>query len=344
MPGPFVVIDRRRVDTIWKGMRVYRPSVERKSEIDGKGLEPLLPHMSVESRIQKYFEFCRAFDRREDYVLRDNFQQHSHRLHWQEHPFVDVIRDVDSLRDRIWFTLVFSFTNEHWMTFKTLVDKGPSALRKRFKTERHARMDLFQIYYPKGTVVKDWIIDGTKKAADDMVRKVRGRNRPWGMMNLAHEFADYFVREQSFRSALYPSKNFARYLAMGFPELVNPESWIHPGTGSFRGLQQIFGGRLLMSAAKYDVDDDGKFLPKNSAAVELERQFQTLCDHDESPISQYPQLNHEDKACFFAKRLMHVVGVQKATARIPYSWVFPKEWSLKTGKYDRDPNTPEFQL
>lgn len=343
MAGPFVVIDRRRLDTIWKGVRVYRPAIQKKNQIDGKGLEPLL-RMSVEERLDKYFEFCRAFDKREDHVIRDHFQQHSHRLHWQEHPFVDVIRDVDSLRDRIWFTLVFSFTNEHWLTFKTLVDHGPKELRKRFKTERHARMDLFQIYYPKDTVVKEWIISGTKQAADAMVSRVRGRNRRWGMMNLAHEFADHFVREQGFRSALYPCKNFARYLAMGCPELVDPESWIHPGTGSFRGLQQIFGGHLLMSKAKYDVDEDGKFLPLNAAALELKKQFTILCGHPDSPVGEMSKINHEDKACMFFKRLAHEVDLQKPTPAIPYEWIFPVNWSLRSGKYDRDPKAPRNEL
>lgn len=325
---------------------IVRPSVGSKGELGGKEMELVLPHLSVEERIQKYFEFCRAFDEREDPVLRDHFQQHSHRLHWHEHPFRGVIRQVTSLRDKIWFTLVFSFTNEHWGSLMTVVEGGKKALAKRFEdpTVRHARSDLFQIYYPKGTKVRDWLVHNTKQAADDMVDNLQGRNRPFGMMNLAYMFAEYFEKCQGFRTVVYPCKNFARYLAMAHPEIVDPDSYIHPGTGSFRGLHQIFGGKYLMSRAKFSVDGEGKFVSMNEAGEELHGQFMTLIKHPDNPVHTHQYINHEDKACFFFKRLAYEVGVQKATSAIPYTRIFPANWNLRTGKYDRDPTTPEFMI
>ena len=92
--------------------------------------------------------------------LYNDFQIFSHRLHWDEHPYVDFLKDegrtiTEQLDDfkKIWFTILFSFSNEHWLTFKTLYDHGQDGLRERFEKHRHARSDLFQIYYPKGTKV-----------------------------------------------------------------------------------------------------------------------------------------------------------------------------------------------
>lgn len=306
--------------------------------------EVLLPHLSVEERIQKYFEFCRAFDKREDPILRDHFQQHSHRLHWQEHPYVDKVKGLPMF-ERIWLTLIFSFTNEHWGTFSAAYDGGHDGLKKYLEGDaRPCRSDLFQIYYPKGTIVKEFLLNGTYKAAVAMTETVRTKNGRWGMMNLAKAFEAHFKAEQGFRTVLYPCKNFSRYMAMGNPDLVNPESYIHPGTGSFRGLHQIFGGKYLMASAKYDVDENGNFIPMNDAGRALWGQFGSLIGSDDNPVRACNYINHEDKACFFFKRLGYEAGIQKATKSIPYSWIFPKDWSLKTGKYDRDPSTPENML
>lgn len=320
------------------------PSAKSKSELAGKELEVLLPHMDVEERIQKYFEFCRAFDKREDPVLRDHFQQHSHRLHWQEHPYVDFMKDVP-LKDRIWLTLLFSFTNEHWKTFEAAYFGGFEGLKKYLEgDDRPCRSDLFQIYYPKGTKVKEFLLNGTMKAAEEMVEAVRSRNSRWGMMHLAYAFEDHFKTQQNFRTVLYPCKNFSRYMAMGAPDLVNPESYIHPGTGSFRGLHQIFGGKYLMASAKYSIDEYGAFVAENKAGEELRRQLTTLSTRADNPVQACNSINHEDKACFFFKRLAYEAGVQKATKSIPYSWIFPKNWNLRTGQYDRDPATPEHMI
>lgn len=314
------------------------PSVKSKGELGGKELEVLLPDHTIEERIQLYFEFCRAFDKREDPVLRDHFQQHSHRLHWHEHPYVDKMdRDVP-LWDRIWLTLIFSFTNEHWQTFMAAYIGGVLGLKEYLEgDDRPCRSDLFQIYYPKGTKVKEFLLHGTMKAADAMTEVVRTRNSRWGMMNLAKAFEKHFKEEHGFRTVLYPCKNFSRYMAMGCPDLVNPESYIHPGTGSFRGLHQIFGGKYLMASAKYSVDEYGAFVAENKAGEELRRQLSTLSTRADNPVRVMNAINHEDKACFFFKRLAYEAGVQKATSKIPYSWIFPEDWNLKTGMYDRVP-------
>ena len=76
---------------------------------------------TLDQRKEKFFEFCEKFDKREDDLLRDDFQIFSHRLHWHEHPYVEFFQGKEtSSFDKIWFTMAFSFSNEHWLTFKTL--------------------------------------------------------------------------------------------------------------------------------------------------------------------------------------------------------------------------------
>ena len=118
-----------------------------------------------ERRDAKFFEFCRAFDKREDSLLFNDYQIFSHRLHWHEHPFVGLMTGVKDPQDRLFYALVFSFTNEHWGTLTHLMKHGEEATREHFKNNRHARSDLFQIYYPKDTDVKEWLLTGPLKAA-----------------------------------------------------------------------------------------------------------------------------------------------------------------------------------
>ena len=148
----------------------------------GKPEESWMKDWSQEDRFEKFFEFCHKFDEREDTLLKSDYQIFSHRLHWHQHPFCDVMQGVDDSLHRMWYTLVFSFSNEHWLTLTTLMNNGVEGLQKRFVNNRHARNDLFQIYYPKGTNVKEWLVEGPKKAAEDMHHILNGRNRPFTMM------------------------------------------------------------------------------------------------------------------------------------------------------------------
>ncbi len=322
----------------WPG--ILDLSEHRKSDFSG-GTPPLmLPHLDIEERVACYFRFLRAWDKREDPLLRDVVQQFSHRLHWDEHPFIDYVRQVDDPFMWMWQTLLFSFTNEKWDTFMALWAGGEDELRARLEDEdyRPARSDLFQIYYPKGTKTRQWLVDGTKKAAREMCYHIVHPNRPMGIMNLAYKMRDYFQEKQGFTNALYPCKNFSRYLAMAFPEIVDPESYVHPGTGSFRGLHQIFGGKYLMSSAKYDVDyTDGSFIALNNDGFILYEQLSFLQNHPDNPVQRQNLINHEDKCCFFAKHLMMHAGIQKPTMNIPYGAMFPTNWSIRTGNYDRVP-------
>ncbi len=292
---------------------------------------------SEEERIEKFFEFCRVFDDRQDTLLREEYQIFSHRLHWHEHPYCTVAKELKNNEARLFYTLVFSFTNEHWGTFMKLWEGGIDAAKKHFETNRHARNDLFQIYYPKGTNVKEWILEGPKQAARDLapiLEEIEDTKERLTMMKFAKILERYFKTHLNFRSPLYPCKNAARYVAMTWPHLVDPESVLFGGTGHFDGLHQIFDGVNLNGKVKYYIDSEGEFVPENSHAREWLRQMKVLVDHPSNPIHIQKYLNIEDKSCFFYKALAIHHGAKRPTKQIPYTWIFPDNFNLA--------NRPEF--
>ena len=295
---------------------------------NGKPKESWMKNWTEEERIEKFFEFCRVFDLREDSLLRQDYQIFSHRLHWHEHSYCEFMKKVTDNTERLWYTLVFSFTNEHWRTLTTLVDEGEEALKERFKDTRHARNDLFQIYYPKGTDVKEWLLWGPKKAAEAMSKHLDNLERPYTMMEFAKLMEKYFKEHQGFRSPLYPCKNTARYLAMTWPELVDPNTVLFGGTGHFDGLHQIFGGQNLNGKVQYSIDENGQFVAENKQAEEWIRQMTILAEHPSNPIQEQMWLNLEDKTCFFYKHIAISHGIKSPTKRIPYSWIFAPDFDL----------------
>jgi len=296
----------------------------------GKPIDSWMKDWTQEQRFEKFFEFCHKFDQRQDTLLKQDYQIFSHRLHWHEHPFCDIMSDVTDDFHRMWYTLVFSFTNEHWLTLTTLMNHGVQGLKERFEHHRHARNDLFQIYYPKGTNVREWLLTGPKQAAEDMGHILSSKNRPWTMMELAKEMAQYFAKEQGFRNPMYPCKNFARYIAMAYPNVCDPESVLFGGTGHFDGMHQIFGGKNLMSKVKYEIDENGLFTSTNEYGRIWLEQMEILSNHPMNPIKEQKLLNIEDKTCFFYKHIAINHGVKSPTKRIPYEWIFPKDFSLRS--------------
>ena len=302
----------------------------------GKPKQSWMKDWTQEERTEKFFEFCREYDLRRDSLLRDNYQQFSHRLHWHECPFVDEMKEVDDPRTVLEACLIFSFSNEHWKTFRAWRSGGPEAMRTRFMTERHARSDLFQIYYPKDTSVKDWLCEVpttfAEKHAESLFEK---RNRPYTMMEFAKKLNTIFVEEFGFRNAMYPCKNAARHVAMTHPDWVDPDSFLHGGTGYFDGLSQVFDCPNLMSKSKYEIDEFGEYIPLNDAAKMQVEHMDYLKAHPSNPIHTHNYLNLEDKLCMHYKYMAVKFGVKSQTMQIPYDWVYPIEWSLRTNNYDR---------
>ena len=302
----------------------------------GKPKRSWMKDWTQEERTAKFFEFCRAYDQREDSLLRENYQQFSHRLHWHECPFVDMLANHDDPEMILHACILFSFTNEHWLTFNAWADGYNTGLRDyMYSGNRACRSDLFQIYYPKGTVVEEWLLAGPPKAAKALYKSLGSMNRPYTMMEFAKLLNEHFMTEQGFRNAMYPCKNAARHVAMSHPEWVDPESFLHGGTGFFDGLSQVFDCPNYMSKAKYDLDIDGEYLPMNKHCLDFVEKMDYLAAHPDNPMMVQKYLNLEDKLCFFYKHIAITQGIKHTTKQIPYEWVYPREWSLKTNKYDR---------
>lgn len=306
-------------------------------ELDDKGKpkNSWMKDWDQEQRTEKFFEFCREYDLRRDFLLKENYQQFSHRLHWHECPFVDEMRQEKDRVKLLEGCIIFSFTNEHWQTFRAWKDDGVGAMKVRFATQRHARSDLFQIYYPKDTDVKKWLLDTPRRAAIDLDPLFDGIKRPYTMMEFAKKMNEHFVKHLGFRNAMYPSKNAARHIAMSHPELVDPDSFLHGGTGYFDGLSQVFDCPHLMSKSKYDIDEDGNYVPMNKYAKMQVEFMDYLKAHPKNPIHTHQYLNLEDKLCMHYKYMSMRFGVKQQTKMIPYNWVYPDNWSLKTNRYDR---------
>jgi len=303
------------------------PNTDRTIQIVNK--KPVLSWMHAwtqDEREAKFFEFCGKFDLREDTLLHDEFQIFSHRLHWDEHPFIDLMSMITDAEERLYYALVFSFTNEHWGTLMHLMDKGADATREHFKTNRHARSDLFQIYYPKGTDVKEWLLSGPLQAARALKGHLTNGKR-YSMMGFAKILEAYFKSEQRFRSPLYPCKNAARYLAMSCPYLVDPESVLFGGTGFFDGMLQ-YTGVQYNGKCKYEIDADGEFVPKNRMCVDWLRWMNYFCNHTDNPMQRQRFLNVEDKLCMNFKHIAITHGTKRPTRHIPYNWIFPDCFNL----------------
>jgi len=303
---------------------------------NGKPSRSWMKDWTQEERTEKFFEFCRAYDMREDSLLAENYQQFSHRLHWDECPFVDLLKTFDDPETVLHACILFSFTNEHWLTLGSWIYSGQAGLRDYLNEgNRPCRSDLFQIYYPKGTRVEEWLLAGPQKAAKALHHVLGAKNRPYTMMEFAKILNEHFVTEQGFRNAMYPCKNAARHVAMSHPEWVDPESFLHGGTGFFDGLQQVFDCSSLMSKAKYELDIIGDYVPANKHGVQFMNSMLYLYHHPSNPMVRQKFLNLEDKLCFFYKHIAITQGIKQTTKQIPYEWVYPREWSLKTNKYDR---------
>jgi hypothetical protein len=312
----------------------YNNLADVELDFKGKPARSWMWKWSQEERTEKFFEFCRAYDMREDSLLKENYQQFSHRLHWHECPFVDEVSKINDPEMVLHACLLFSFTNEHWLTFKAWMNEYNPGLRDYLNEgHRPCRSDLFQIYYPKGTIVEQWLLAGPQKAAKAMHSILGSKNRPFTMMEFAKKLNEHFVSEQGFRNAMYPCKNAARHVAMSHPEWIDPDSFLHGGTGFFDGLTQVFDCPQYMSKAKYEIAEDGRYVPLNAAGHSFYDKMLYLKEHPSNPIHTHKFLNLEDKLCFMYKHIAIRNGIKQTTKQIPYDWVYPKNWSLKTNMY-----------
>jgi hypothetical protein len=90
-----------------------------------------------------------------------------------------------------------------------------------------------------------------------------------------------------------------------------------------------------MSKVKYEINEYGDYAALNKHGVQFYDHMVYLYNHSSNPMVRQKFLNLEDKLCFFYKHIAITQGIKSTTKQIPYDWVYPREWSLKTNKYDR---------
>jgi len=88
-----------------------------------------------------------------------------------------------------------------------------------------------------------------------------------------------------------------------------------------------------MSKVKYEVSEDGSYISANKSCQQFMDMMIYLYNHSDNPIHTHKFLNLEDKLCFFYKHIAITNGIKHTTKQIPYDWVYPKNWSLRTNTY-----------
>ena len=72
-----------------------------------KPKESWMKDWTQEERFDKFFEFCHAFDKRQDQLLLEDYQIFSHRLHWHEHPYCYMMQHETDLEKLLYLQLYF---------------------------------------------------------------------------------------------------------------------------------------------------------------------------------------------------------------------------------------------
>ena len=153
------------------------------------------------------------------------------------------------------------------------------------------------MWLPKGkNILRRVLLEVGPKVADDLFRDYEAGNS-YNIMDFTNLIKKYIQSHMpEYIRPKYPSKNMARHIAMAFPNFIDAESFVVPGTGSYRGFQQIFGGKNLIQS-KHEL---------------IKPQFDKLIDNERNKImKRHEYINTEDKVCFFFKYLTIASGWSK---------------------------------
>ena len=263
---------------------------------------PLFIDGDLEYRKNAFFDFCEEWDKREDPILKGNPHVFSHYLHWHHLPIFEELREYrakHNLVDALHLCLLYCFTVENNTLFHKVKELPVTEFRNYILNYKQPlqRMDLFQLWLPSNKLDRSvprigilrYILGFKLRAIverfhDELIVK----RLP--MMEAKDLLIKIVQEESGWKRCSYACKNAVRHVAMAFEDLVDPESYVRPGTGSFQGFEQVFGKPFLMS--------------KPDEVVR--KQFDELIAHPRCADIFYDKqmlLNIEDKICFFFKWL-----------------------------------------
>lgn len=291
----------------------------------------------VKNRINDYLIFLKEFDSRTNIIVQENPNFFSHRLHWDEHPFCYEIRKkydintLEGLQGALSSCLVFSFSNEHWGLIDNYWEKGKCVFNELKNTEL-CRKDLFQIYLKKDCSVKESLFIANDTGIKLSKRLYnRFKTRTYTIMELTR-ILDEFYKKKGFTKVKYALKNAARYLAMSFPELVDPNSPVTGGPGHFSGLSYIFNDDSISSPVDsfYSRLETGSFIPKNDWRATTWVNYMGILNGLTMDIfDRQHWLNNEDKVCFYYKLQQFKSEERKAKKNKNMDNIIPNWFKLK---------------
>ena len=260
-------------------------------------LTEMMHKYNEEERIETFFRFLKAYDERKDSILAENPHIFSHRLHWHENDFYFERIKEKTFEEALEITFIYSFSGENNNLLNFMLENGLEKTRNfiRNTSNKVQRGDLYQMWLPKGKHILRYILtEIAPKVRKDLINKIVSRKSIFDIMEFTEEIKksiQYYL--PSYKRPKYPSKNMARHIAMSFNTIINPSTFVRPGTGSYRGFQQIFGGKNLI------MKDDRL----------IKKQFEKLIRADKNClITRHKYINFEDKVCFFFKYLTIASG------------------------------------
>ena len=291
----------------------------------------------IKHRLNDYLIFLKEFDSRSNPIVKDNPNFFSHRLHWDEHPFCLVMRNkfdihtLDGLQKALSSCLVFSFSNEHWGLINDYWEIGSDAFYNR-PPNSLMRRDLFQIYLKKDCTVSDslYLADKTGRQLCKRMFK-RYKTRIYTIMELTRILNEFYWKK-GFKKVKYALKNAARYLAMCFPELVDPNSPVTGGPGHFSGISYIFDDDNMVAPVDsfYSRLETGSFIPKNDwRATTWVNYMGILNGLTINIFDRQHWLNNEDKVCFYYKLQQFKNNERKPRSNYNMNHIIPEWFKLK---------------
>ena len=256
-------------------------------------------------RINEYREYLHNYkNRKGDFV--SDIRIFPETFHSHEGIASRFVQGGTTFHDLITRSVLNSFGQHYLPLQHAYMDNRLEAF---LSTEKKFQLtDSHQIFYPKGTNVREWMGKVPKLVPNHLYQVWDfGKNYSIeeGTQLLVSVLRDHF----EFNNIYYPCKHTMKNLSLTRLN-VDGESYVKPGTGSRRGLAYIFNDKKIENP-KYD---HKSLLDNLIDEVDL--------------ITKNKYLNHEAHTCYFYKYLNYKNG--KKPKKIELEWRFPVEKPLQT--------------
>ena len=273
-----------------------------------------LEHMSVVERIGVYCAFLNMIASGNiDADLQEYSEYLSLRLRYEDDPlygFKCIDRESQiysrdsgtgllskSLEEHVELQLVHSMLGENDAVVYYGLEHGLKEMWRAYNDAElpAVRTSLFQIYWAKGTDVRRWASTEIPTILTDkilsMMHQVKdGKRDRWSIMEASNYFYGWMKENSQQNRMKYSVKDTFLDLALCFPDIIDPESFLEPGTGCKRGLATIFGKIL-----------GGKNWNKN-----VEICYNEISSHPDYPLKSYKMIRDEAMICYHMDKSLKI--------------------------------------